>query len=265
MSSETMKASVRLRTFWPLITAFAIIVTAVRLNAGSATWNLDPTNNDWNTAANWTPETVPDQPTDIATFDVSNITDISVASEFGLDSIVFNPGASAYTFVISPPYIGSIGFGGAGVINNSGLTQNFDCAGNVSFGGSATAGTAVVYTNKTVPFGPPIAFIGDSNAGGATFINEGDSPDFGYGYMTFSDNASAGSSTIVNESGQTNGGSTTFYGSATGANSTITTPVTGRQEFLELATGGNATLIADGGTISFENSTTGQLAGVELT
>src|SRR5207249_8919909 len=125
---------------------------------------------------------------------------------------VFKPGASAYTIVISPPYIGSIGFGGAGVINNSGVTQNFDCAGSVSFGGSATAGTAVVYTNKTpVPFGPPIAFIGRSSAGSATFVNEGDSPEFSYGYLTFSDNASAGNSTIVNESGQTNGGSTTFY------------------------------------------------------
>src|SRR5213593_3549620 len=116
--------------------------------ADSATWKLNPTSNDWNTAANWSPETVPDENTDVATFEVSNITNISVAFEFGLDSMVFNPGASAYTFVISPNYVGSIGFGGGGVINNSGVTQNFDCAGNIGFGGSSTAGNDVIYTNK---------------------------------------------------------------------------------------------------------------------
>src|SRR6266446_2574459 len=29
---------------------------------GSATWNLNPTSGDWNTATNWTPETVPNGP-----------------------------------------------------------------------------------------------------------------------------------------------------------------------------------------------------------
>src|SRR5206468_11480441 len=123
LSSDIVQSNQRLRTLWPVITAFALIVSAVRLNAGSATWKLDPINNDWNTAANWSPETVPDENTDVATFDTSNITNISVAFEFGLDSMVFNPGASAYTFVISPNYVGSIGFGGGGVINNSGVTQ----------------------------------------------------------------------------------------------------------------------------------------------
>src|SRR6266481_1802477 len=46
--------------------------------SGSATWNLNPTSTDWNTAANWTPETVPNGTTDIATFDVSDVTDVLV-------------------------------------------------------------------------------------------------------------------------------------------------------------------------------------------
>src|SRR5947208_15938786 len=48
--------------------------------AGSATWNLNPTSGDWNTATNWTPATVPNGPNDTATFDVSNITDVFVSA-----------------------------------------------------------------------------------------------------------------------------------------------------------------------------------------
>jgi len=42
-----------------------------RAYATDATWNLNPTSSDWNTAANWTPNTVP---TGTATFEVSNTT-----------------------------------------------------------------------------------------------------------------------------------------------------------------------------------------------
>jgi len=44
--------------------------------AGSATWNLNPVDNNWITAANWTPETVPYSETDVATFGASNVTDL---------------------------------------------------------------------------------------------------------------------------------------------------------------------------------------------
>ena len=249
----------------PLITAFAIVVGAAKLNAGSATWNLNPTSNDWNTAANWTPETVPDEFTDVATFDVSNITDISVASEFALDSIVFNPGATAYTFVISQPYIGNIDFAGAGVINNSGVTQNFDCIGNVGFDGDSTAGNDVRYTNKRL-FNPTtwISFTGSSNAGTATFINQGNSADFEEGRILFFDTSSVANSSIINEEGDSAGGFTGFLDSSTAANSTITSEPGGAVQFNDNSTAGSATLIADGGAIQFKNSATGQLARVEL-
>jgi autotransporter-associated beta strand protein len=265
ITSETTRSNKRLRTLWSLIIVFAVILGPARLNADSATWKLNPTNNDWNTAANWTPERVPDQPTDVATFDVSNITDISVAIDFGLDSIVFNPGASAYTFVISQPYIGYITFDGAGVINNSALTQNFDCVGNVIFTGSATAGSEVVYTNKRL-LNPStwILFDGDSNAGSATFVNEGDSPDFKEGYIFFTNSSSAATSSIINEQGDPVGGITGFHDFTTAANSTITTQATGRLQFEDNATSGSATLIADGGAIFFKGSATGQVARVEL-
>ena len=52
------------------LTGFIILTSALFLDAfaGSATWNSNPVSNDWNTAANWTPATVPNGPEDIATF-----------------------------------------------------------------------------------------------------------------------------------------------------------------------------------------------------
>jgi hypothetical protein len=53
-----------------------LIVSLVNSHAGSATWNANPANNDWNTATNWTPGVVPDE---VATFGVSNTTKVSVS------------------------------------------------------------------------------------------------------------------------------------------------------------------------------------------
>ena len=63
--------------------------------AGSATWNLNPTSGEWNTAANWTPATVPDDPSDVATFGLSNQTSVVLNANVELDQIVFDAGASS--------------------------------------------------------------------------------------------------------------------------------------------------------------------------
>jgi hypothetical protein len=71
----------RRRVPYGFLVALSVFVSGIQMSkAGSATWKLDPTSNDWNTAANWTPETVPDEATDVATFGASNVTSISVAS-----------------------------------------------------------------------------------------------------------------------------------------------------------------------------------------
>src|SRR5262249_4666869 len=111
--------------------------------AGSATWNLNPTNDDWYTAANWTPATVPNGPSDIATFDVSTVTDISM-EYVDLSEIIFNPGASAFT--IHANY-SELNFFGAGITNNSGVVQRMgvDFGGSfINFYNSATAGENTV-------------------------------------------------------------------------------------------------------------------------
>ena len=57
--------------------------------AGSATWDLNPTSGDWNTAANWTPMNVPNGPRDIATFALSNTTNVSISANTEINRIIF--------------------------------------------------------------------------------------------------------------------------------------------------------------------------------
>src|SRR5262249_43257174 len=93
--------------------------------AGSASWNAGPTSNDWNTSTNWTPNTVPNSPTDTATFNVSNQTTLSNLSDVMLEGIDFKPGASAYTIgvsiVLGMNSHASLVFDGSGITNNSGV------------------------------------------------------------------------------------------------------------------------------------------------
>lgn len=70
--------------------------------SGSGLWKLDPINGDWNTAANWSCECVPNGGLDTATFGASNITDISLSEQTALFSMVFNVGASAYHITCPP-------------------------------------------------------------------------------------------------------------------------------------------------------------------
>ena len=90
--------------------AIMLIATTCTVEAGSATWNLTPTDNDWHNAANWTPATVPNGDSDTATFGVSNTTAIKVG-KYGhgtnglvtaVDSLVFEAGASSYSITVVP-------------------------------------------------------------------------------------------------------------------------------------------------------------------
>src|SRR6476619_6065839 len=105
---------------------FSAVLMLLSVNithAGSATWRSTPRGFDWNAPNNWTPATVPDNPADTATFDVSQTTDITISTSVELNGMVFNPGASAYTISLT----GSLNISGTGVVNNSGVTQNIPC------------------------------------------------------------------------------------------------------------------------------------------
>ena len=69
----------------------------------SAEWDLDPISGDWNTAANWTPDEVPNGPADVATLGLSHTTDVSILANTEVDSIIFTSAATnPYTITASP-------------------------------------------------------------------------------------------------------------------------------------------------------------------
>jgi autotransporter-associated beta strand protein len=246
--------------------------------AGSASWNAVPGSGSWTTASNWTPATVPSTTADTATFDSSSITNI-VSVNLNVGSIVFNQGASAYTFTPFNPYDKTMA--GAGIINNSGVLQAISLPAVPQFVGdeesdnlltfaeSATAGTLIQYTlfgssgaDGKTDDGGEIHFIGNSSAGAASFIlnsgsrsseNTGDG-----GIMMFTDSSSAGNATFTLDGGSVSQGRQAFIfffsdstaGSATFTNNggTVARGVGSSIFFAEESSLANATITNNGGS-----------------
>jgi autotransporter-associated beta strand protein len=173
--------------------------------AGSAMWTA--ANGNWNLATNWNPNTVPNASTDTATFYRSGITAVSLSATVVLADMVFNgDGYLSYTITIPGQLFD---FEGAGITNNSGLTQNFVCNGNgnIEFFNSASAGSLTKFTvNNGV-----IYFFGSSNAGSATFTNNP-------GTIAFTEGATAGTSSITSKAGS----QTQFFVNATADGASLT-------------------------------------------
>ncbi len=154
----------------PLLLLFLAGATAL---AGSASWNLNPTDTSWHTASNWTPATVPNGPADVATFGVSTQREIEIGqNDVEVSGIVFNANASAFTISLhTSSFDRFLTISGAGITNNSGVTQNFLTAPDlddavIQFTNSATAGDQTVFANH----GGSTTFQDTSTAGGATLI-----------------------------------------------------------------------------------------------
>ena len=258
---------------------------ALNTQAGSATWSMSPTSGDWNTVVNWTPPTVPNGPADVATFATSVVTDLSTSAGVQVDGITFNPGAEAFTITNEPGLVLTIS--GTGVINNSGVPQNFinqeddTNSGTLYFTNSATAGDLVVYTNRTPTRGgqsPLIQFEDSSTAGSAQFVNQaaffsshagliefqgkstaanGTFRNTGFGdtqfpTINFRDQASAGQAVFTNEVDAE--GMIHFYDSSTADHATITNESAFNSSvfFYNNSTAGSATIINEGGDSSNE-------------
>ena len=221
-----------------LLTGFVLLL-ATPAYAGSATWNLNPTSSDWNTAANWTPNSVPNGSGDKATFDVSSITSVGISANTEVDSIVFDVAASSFTITASPSL--TLTMSGTGIVNDSGTTQDFITAvdqagnrGNIFLTQSASAGSLTVFTNKGGTIdglsGGSVQFLDNATASNATFINKSGSVDGAEGgTVTFFDAATAGNGTFTNEGGRVErgfglqeSGLTEFLGSSSAGNGTFT-------------------------------------------
>ncbi len=105
------------------------LVSAVAY-ADSAQWNLNPTSGDWNTTANWTPMTVPNGPADIATFALSNTTNVSISEDTEVNGIIFTSAATnPYTVMVNSGL--TLTLSGTGITNNSGIAQFLYCDGDL--------------------------------------------------------------------------------------------------------------------------------------
>ena len=216
-----------------------LALTSIRLShAGSATWSLNPITGDWNTSSSWTPDTIPNGPTDVATFGVSNTTNADVSGPTEVDRVVFSPGASAYTISVASINNG-LSILGAGIINQSGVNQTF--VGLPDPTGTGEGGGIVFYGNSML--GENISLISEGNP---------DIP-FDYGVIFFSDSSNAGNSTITSATG---GGEVKFVANSSAANAVITnqggaadgSDNPGFTGFFENSTAGKSTITNEAGT-----------------
>jgi autotransporter-associated beta strand protein len=270
-----------------------LLSTASSTFADSATWKTSPATGDWNHAANWTPQTIPNGPSDTATFATSNTTSVSLLSGITeVNGIVFNPGASAFTITATPTYSALV-ISGAGIANNSGVGQNFVTTAlyqggdsQIIFTNSATAGSGTFFTNNGPPSGGGSGiteFFGTSTAGNGTFTNNGGS---GHGVTEFFQSSTAGNGIFTNNGGAASGelgGATFFLESSTAGHGTFinnggaVSGASGGEVVFEtfggpgIPTAGNAMLIANGGLdggagglIDFRGHSSGSTARVEL-
>jgi hypothetical protein len=105
-------------------TAAVALLAATSAHAQNATWSTTPGSSDFNTAANWTPPTVP---TGTAFFGASNTTSITFQpfTTTSIGTLQFNPGAPAYSFSTFPALFTSISITGAGIVNGSSNAPTF--------------------------------------------------------------------------------------------------------------------------------------------
>ena len=211
--------------------------------------------------------TVPNGPSDTATFALSNTTGVSLSADTEVNGIVFNAGANSFT--ITPIPLLMLTLSGAGITNSSGIPQNFvsDRAdgtnGQIVFTNSATAGNLTVFTNggstTTHPEGR-IQFFNTSTAGNGNFINNGSADSGGGGGgIDFFDSSTAGDGNFTNNGGTVNdsgGGFILFSDTSTAGNGTFTNNPGavgangGGIQFNQSTTAGNGTFVNNGGAVS---------------
>jgi autotransporter-associated beta strand protein len=214
--------------------------------------------------------TVPNGPEDIATFSLSNNTNVSISANTEVNAITFTPGNSGYTITL-PDFL-TLTFRGAGIIGDAQfVTIDGTHGGGASFLNRSTAGNATI----PVGFGGEIVFSNSSTGGNATIFN------FQSSGTSFLDNSTAGNATIT----QTDGlAGLEFRGNSTAGNADIGTgddtsfvsfadrssadnaTISGGAEvfFGDSSTAGSASITDFGQSIEFSGSSTGGRAQIEL-
>jgi autotransporter-associated beta strand protein len=262
-----------------------IMAGACTVEAGSATWSLNPVNNRWTKAANWTPATVPYGTNDVATFGTSNVTDVILGdtpdgyATNTVAEVAFLQDASAYTITLSPVtrtvYSTQLVFHGSGITNNSGLVQNCVAtssltkdSGQFYFLESSSAGENVVITDegalRSNTAGGSTRFWDNSSAGNAVIINEGSTASgaISGGFTALLDYSSGESATFINNGGTVSGAAagytliqTFLPGGNLGTSTFIANPATvpgaeGGWVEMDVGTCAGTNFIANGATVA---------------
>ena len=244
----------RLRHLSGVFAAFALLLAASLASAQSTYVWTGATSGDWNTASNWNPNGVPGgtaaqggNPEDIAEFDSSSRTSVSVSQSVELGAISFAYGP-AYSFQLNA-FLQLR----HGVLNLSTITQNSFTTGpgTLWLEQDGDAANSLITNNQDLDFG------GTSSAGTAQITNNAS------GTVYFSNSASAAQAVIYN------GGTVDYsYMTAPSTLGSIADGIAGAKIFLGSQTLSIGSLnytqtiegaIADGG---FEGGTGGSLTKV---
>ena len=155
---------------------FGLVLSAAPtpVHAVDAEWLGGSEANNWNSGTNWVDDVAPVASGDTATFNTSTNTTPTLSDNVTIESITFNPGASAFTISTDEQILT---LQGAGIVNNSGNVQTInneeiEGIGQTIFTNAATAGNSVIINNlgdETFT-----AFLGNSNAGSAAINNIGE-------------------------------------------------------------------------------------------
>lgn len=217
-----------------------LVLSASLAKGGSATWGINPASGDWNTAANWTPNAVPNGPLDIASLGVSSVSDLSIHSSIvEVEGIVFNSGATPYTISVE---VSNLFLSGRGVVNNSGSVQSFvtpiteNNNGAVFFFNTATAGEMTSFGGE----GGLFVFQDSSSAGSAVF--DVTSGGIFQAFMSFSGNSTAADATI-----NVKFGDVSVYENATAGNAVFSVSSGATLFIADNATADHATATCMGG------------------
>ena len=125
----------------------------------------------YNDANNWTPANIPDG-VETATFTNNGATTTVVAGgvSFTVDGFTFDANSPTYSFSLSGSGV-TLGFTGAGIVNNSGVAQNLSTGtgSSIQFQQSATAGNATITVNANTF----LQFQDTSSGGTASLVGNG--------------------------------------------------------------------------------------------
>ncbi len=210
---EFIVALVLLIAIGSLFLGLVLSAAPTPVHAVDAEWLGGSELNNWNSDTNWVDDVAPVASGDTATFNTSTNTTPTLSDDVTIESITFNPGASAFTISTDEQILT---LQGAGIVNNSGnvqtiINEEIEGIGQTIFTNAATAGNSVIINN--LGDGTFTAFLGNSNAGSAAINNIG-----GLSFTGFLNNSNGANATITNSGDNS---FTAFFGAASGGNAAL--------------------------------------------